>query len=300
MTMRGRQDSREAIWGDGSGWGDAWPAPAKLNLMLRVVGRRADGYHELQTVFQIIDRCDRLWIDVRDDGRIRRVGDLEGVPEQADLTVRAALALQQATGCALGADIRCEKHLPMGGGLGGGSSDAATTLVALNALWSTGLGEDELAEIALPLGADVPVFIRGRAAWAEGVGERLDPVELPEPWYLVLTPACSVSTKDVFCHPDLTRDSKLITLADFVSGDTVNDCLPVVRREYPEVDAALSLLAPWGGRLTGTGACVFAAFPSEEEALDALNRMPTALDAFVAKGRNRSPLIDRVAARSVG
>ncbi|NEV62986.1 4-(cytidine 5'-diphospho)-2-C-methyl-D-erythritol kinase [Thiorhodococcus minor] len=296
--MLGRADSGDALWGEGVGWGEAWPAPAKLNLMLRVVGRRADGYHELQTVFQLIDRCDRLWIDVRDDGRIRRVGDLEGVPEQADLTVRAALALRQASGCALGADIRCEKHLPMGGGLGGGSSDAATTLVALNALWSAGLSEDELAEIALPLGADVPVFIRGRAAWAEGVGERLDPVELPEPWYLVLTPACSVSTKDVFSHPDLTRDSKLITLADFMHGDTVNDCLPVVRREYPEVRSALGLLDPWGGRLTGTGACVFAAFPSESEASAALGRMPAELGGFVARGRNRSPLLDRVAAQT--
>ncbi|NEX22105.1 4-(cytidine 5'-diphospho)-2-C-methyl-D-erythritol kinase [Thiorhodococcus mannitoliphagus] len=289
----------EAIWGDGSGWGDAWPAPAKLNLMLRVVGRRDDGYHELQTVFQLIDRCDRLWFDVRDDGRILRVGDLAGVPEQHDLTVRAARALQQASHCPLGVDIRCHKYLPMGGGLGGGSSDAATTLVALNQLWGTGLSEDELAEIALPLGADVPVFVRGRAAWAEGVGERLDPVELPEPWYLVLVPACAVSTKDVFSHPDLTRDSNLITLADFVGGDAVNDCLPVVRREYSEVGAALELLAAWGGRLTGTGACVFAVLGSQDDALGSLAQLPSDMAGFVAQGRNRSPLLDRMDAESL-
>ena len=268
-----------------------WLAPAKLNLMLRVVGRRADGYHELQTVFQFIDRCDRLWLEVRDDGRIRRATPVQGVEESQDLTVRAARALQQATGCRLGADIRCEKVLPMGGGLGGGSSDAATTLVALNHLWDTGLDEERLSELALPLGADVPVFVRGRAAWAEGVGERLDPVELPEPWYLVLIPDCSVSTKDVFSHPDLTRDSKLITLADFLSGDAVNDCLPVVRRHYPKVAAALELLSPWGGRLTGTGACVFAVLEDEVSARAALAAMPAETRGFVAKGLNRSPLL---------
>lgn len=272
----------------------AWPAPAKLNLMLRVVGRRADGYHELQTVFQLIDCCDRLWLDVREDGLIRRLHAVPGVAECDDLTVRAAKALKAATGCALGADIRCEKNLPMGGGLGGGSSDAATTLVALNALWGTQLGEDALAEIALPLGADVPVFVRGRAAWAEGVGERLDPVELPEPWYLVVVPDCAVSTKDVFSHPELTRDSRLITLADFLSGDAVNDCLPVVRRDYPEVAAALEWLAPWGGRLTGTGACCFAVFDDEASARDALQGLPDGMRGLVARGRNRSPLLDRL------
>ena len=264
--------------------GEPWPAPAKLNLMLRVVGRRADGYHELQTVFQFIDRCDRLWLDVRDDGRIRRLTHVAGVDERDDLSVRAAMALQQATGCRLGVDIRCEKNLPMGGGLGGGSSDAATTLVALNQLWGTGLDEDRLSEIALPLGADVPVFVRGRAAWAEGVGERLDPVELPEPWYLVLVPPCAVSTKAVFSHPELTRDSKLITLADFLSGDAVNDCLPVVRRDYPEVDAALAWLSPWGGRLTGTGACVCAVLADQGSAERALAKRPEQIQGFVARG----------------
>jgi 4-diphosphocytidyl-2-C-methyl-D-erythritol kinase len=271
----------------------AWPAPAKLNLMLRIVGRRADGYHELQTVFQFIDRCDRLWLDVRDDGRIERLTEVPGVAPEEDLTVRAARTLQQATGCRLGADIRCEKLLPMGGGLGGGSSDAATTLFALNRLWGTGLDENALAELALPLGADVPVFIRGHAAWGEGVGERLTPVVLPEPWYLVLSPPCSVSTKDVFAHPELTRDSSPATLADFVAGDAVNDCLDLVRRHYAPVAKALDWLAHWGGgRLTGTGACVFAVFDDACDAERAMKECPADMRAFVARGMNRSPLLE--------
>lgn len=273
----------------------AWPAPAKLNLMLRVVGRRADGYHLLQTVFQFIDRCDRLWFDLREDGRIRRLNAVAGVAEDEDLTVRAARALQQATGCTLGADIRCEKRLPMGGGLGGGSSDAATTLVALNRLWGTGLDEEALSAIALPLGADVPVFVRGRAAWGEGVGERLTPVELPQPWYLVLTPPCAVPTRAVFMHQELTRDSELITLADFLGGDVRNDCLPVVRRDYPEVAAALDCLSAWGGgRLTGTGACVFAVFADRDSALAACRQVPAQMRGFVAQGLNRSPVLERL------
>jgi 4-diphosphocytidyl-2-C-methyl-D-erythritol kinase len=274
--------------------GAAWPAPAKLNLMLRVVGRRADGYHELQTVFQFIDRCDRLWFDLREDGRIGRLNVVAGVAEHDDLTVRAALALQRATGCTLGADIRCEKNLPMGGGLGGGSSDAATTLVALNRLWGTGLDEDALSALALPLGADVPVFVRGRAAWAEGVGERLVPVELPQTWFLVLAPACFVSTRSVFSHPQLTRNSDPIKLEDFLSGNIVNDCLPVVRREYPPVAAALEWLSAWGdSRLTGTGGCVFAAFDDRERAVAACRQSPAGMSGFVAQGLNRSPLLVR-------
>ncbi|MCG6897703.1 MAG: 4-(cytidine 5'-diphospho)-2-C-methyl-D-erythritol kinase [Thiocapsa sp.] len=275
--------------------GDGWPAPAKLNLMLRIVGRRPDGYHELQTVFQFIDRCDRLWFDVRADGLINRLNDVPGVVAGEDLTVRAARALQEATGCRLGADIRCEKILPIGGGLGGGSSDAATTLVALNRLWGTGLDEDALAGLALPLGADVPVFVRGHAAWAEGVGERLTPVVLPLQWYLVLTPPCSVSTRDVFADPELTRDSLPVTLADFVEGVVANDCLPVVRRQYAPVAAALDWLSGWGGgRLSGTGACVFAVFDDRAEALVALEQCPTEMHAFVAQGLNRSPLLEQL------
>ncbi|MBK1693351.1 4-(cytidine 5'-diphospho)-2-C-methyl-D-erythritol kinase [Chromatium weissei] len=272
----------------------AWPAPAKLNLLLRIIGRRADGYHELQTVFQFIDRCDRLWFDVRADGLVRRVNEVAGVAEANDLTVRAALALQQATGCTLGANIRCEKNLPMGGGLGGGSSDAATTLVALNQLWNTALNEDELATLALPLGADVPVFVRGHAAWAEGVGEKLTPVVLPEPWFLVLIPPCHVSTGAVFTHSQLTRNSNPIKLADFLRGDITNDCLSVVRHEYPPVETALHWLEHWGGgRLTGTGACVFAVFDDRKLALDAYQQLPANWQGFVAKGLNHSPLLTK-------
>ncbi len=277
----------------------AWPAPAKLNLMLRILGRRPDGYHELQTVFQFIDRCDWIWLESRRDGQINRLGEVPGVAPEQDLTVRAARALQRATGCRLGADIRCEKVLPMGGGLGGGSSDAATTLVALDRLWGTRLGQEALAALALPLGADVPVFVRGQAAWAEGVGERLTPVRLAEPWYLVLSPPCQVATREVFSHPELTRDSPPATLADFVSGDAVNDCLSVVRRHYAPVAAALDWLADWGGgRLTGTGACVFAVFEERAEALRALAACPSELRPFVARGLNRSPLVDRIEAES--
>ncbi|MBK1645157.1 4-(cytidine 5'-diphospho)-2-C-methyl-D-erythritol kinase [Thiocapsa imhoffii] len=273
----------------------AWPAPAKLNLMLRIIGRRPDGYHELQTVFQFIDRCDWLWFSVRDDGQLRLQEPLPGVATEEDLTMRAALALQQATGCPLGVEIRCQKHLPMGGGLGGGSSDAATTLVALNHLWKTGLDEDALAALALPLGADVPVFIRGRAAWGEGVGERLTPVDLPEPWYLVLSPPCSVSTREVFSHPELTRDSSPATLADFIAGASPNDCFDVVRRTYPPVATALTWLDGWGGgRLTGTGACVFAVFENEKLAREAQAHCPTSMRSFVARGLNQSPLLARV------
>lgn len=273
----------------------AWPAPAKLNLMLRILGRRPDGYHRLQTVFQIVDRADRLWFSVRQDGAIRRAQALPGVPESADLTVRAARVLQSFAGCRLGAEIRLEKILPMGGGLGGGSSDAATVLVALNRLWGLDLDEDTLARLALPLGADVPVFVRGRAAWGEGVGEELTPIELPEPWYLVLVPPCQVSTAAVFSDPQLTRDSLPVKISDFVRGDRRNDCLAVVRRGYPAVAEALDWLGNrGGGYLTGTGGCVFAVFETREAALAACECAPADVQAFVARGLNRSPLLDRL------
>jgi len=274
-----------------------WPAPAKLNLTLRVLGRRQDGYHQLQTLFQFLDRCDWLHIRVREDGQIRLLTALPGVPAAENLIVRAARRLQAHCACLLGADMRLTKSIPLGGGLGGGSSNAATTLVALNRLWGAGLDEEELAELGLSLGADVPVFVRGRAAWGEGVGERLTPIDLAEPWYLVLTPACSVSTAAVFADPELTRDSLSITIADFLAGDDRNDCLGVVTSRYPEVAKALDWLDTLGrGRLTGTGACVFAAFPSKEEASAALARAPAELSGFVASGRNRSPLHARLAA----
>lgn len=274
----------------------AWPAPAKLNLMLRIVGRRPDGYHLLQTVFQFLDRCDWLWLEPRDEGVIDRVGEVAGVPADADLTVRAARLLQRVAGIHRGATIRIVKQLPLGGGLGGGSSDAATTLVALNHYWQTGLTLAELAELGLQLGADLPVFVHGRAAWAEGVGERLTPVLLDEPWFLVLTPACHVATGAVFTDPELTRNSPLITIADFMMGVGGNDCEAVVYRRYPEVAAMAAWLARHGpARLTGTGACIFAAFPDAASAGRILSRLPPGWTGFTARGRNRSPLHERLA-----
>lgn len=273
----------------------AWPAPAKLNLMLRVVGRRPDGYHQLQTVFQFLDRCDWLWVTPRADGIIRRTGEVPGVAADDDLIVRAARLLQQTTGACQGAEIRIAKRLPLGGGLGGGSSDAATTLVALNDYWRTGLTLAELAELGLRLGADVPVFVRGRAAWAEGVGEQLTPVELDESWFVVVAPACQVATGAVFGDPDLTRNSPPITIADFLTGVGGNDCEAVVYRRYPAVAAAADWLARFGqARLTGTGACVFAAFPSAARAAQVLAQRPPGCRGFVARGRNRSPLHERL------
>ena len=273
----------------------AWPAPAKLNLMLRVVGRRPDGYHLLQTVFQFLDRCDWLWFDLRDDGAIAREGEVSGVPADADLAVRAARLLREITDTGRGATIRIAKRLPMGGGLGGGSSDAAIALVALNHYWRTGLTLAELADLGLRLGADVPVFVRGRAAWAEGIGERLTPVDLDETWFVVLTPPCHVATGAVFGDPELTRDSPLITIADFLMGAGGNDCAAVVYRRHPEIAAAAAWLARHGqGRLTGTGACVFAAFPDPDSAGRVLDQLPPGWTGFVARGRNRSPLHERL------
>lgn len=270
----------------------AWLAPAKLNLMLRVLGRRHDGYHLLQTVFQFIDRCDRLFITVRRDGQVRRLLGAPGVPEDRDLVVRAASVLQRETGSRLGAEIRLEKILPLGGGLGGGSSDAATVLHALNVLWKLDLDIDRLAALGLELGADVPVFVRGQAAWAEGVGERLEPLDLPEPWYLVLVPPCEVSTAAVFGDPDLTRDSPPIRIAGFAEGDDRNDCLPVVLRRYPAVAQAFDWLSARAqARLTGTGCCLFAEFADPREAERLCGEAPAAWQAFVARGCNRSPLM---------
>ena len=279
-----------------SGWSCGWPAPAKLNLMLRVTGRRPDGYHELQTVFQFLDLADRLDFRLREDGAIRRETPLPGVAEAADLCLRAARLLQQEAGVRQGVEIRLHKRLPMGGGLGGGSSDAASVLVALNRLWGCGLDEAALAALGLRLGADVPVFVRGRAAWAEGVGERLEPVELEQPWYLVLLPPCHVSTAEVFAAPELTRNSAPITIRAFVAGDRRNDCLPVVRSRYPEISQAIDWLGQFGeARLTGTGACVFAAFTERAQAEAVLADRPPGLDGWVAQGLNRSPLLERLA-----
>ena len=276
-----------------------WPAPAKLNLFLHVTGRRPDGYHELQTLFQLIDLNDTVSLTVRDDGRIERPSGPVGVDPDSDLTVRAARSLQAATGCRAGASIRITKRIPMGGGLGGGSSDAATVLLALNHLWRCGLSIDELARLGLPLGADVPVFVRGSSAWAEGVGEKLVPVELPERWYVVIHPGVSVPTKDVFQSPELTRNTPVITIrAAFDPGGvsaTRNDCEPVVRARYAEVADALDWLgksAP--ARLTGTGSCIFAAFDSAAEAERVAARTPDRWRAYVARGMNVSPVLARL------
>ncbi len=277
-----------------------WPAPAKLNLFLHVTGRRPDGYHELQTLFQLIDLNDTVSLTVREDGLVERPSGPAGVAADSDLTVRAARALRSATGCRLGASIRIVKRIPMGGGLGGGSSDAATVLLALNHLWRCGLSIDELAGLGLPLGADVPVFVRGSSAWAEGVGERLVPVELPERWYVVIHPGVAVPTRDVFQSPELTRNTPIITIrAAFVPGGldtTRNDCEPVVRAKYPEVADALEWLGKFApARLTGTGSCIFAAFASAAEAERVAARVPDRWRAYVGRGLNVSPVLGRVA-----
>lgn len=267
------------------------PAPAKLNLMLHITGRRADGYHELQTLFQFLDYGDELVLRPREDGQVRLLTELPGVDHDSNLIVRAARLLQRESGCALGADIQLNKRLPMGGGIGGGSSDAATTLVGLDHLWNTRLGEDRLAELGLNLGADVPVFVRGRAAFAEGVGERLQPVDLPEPWFLVIAPQVSVSTAEIFADPELTRNTPAITVRSLLAGGGHNDCQPVVEKRYPEVRNALSLLNKFvQARMTGTGACVFGSFPNEGEADKVRRQLPATLPSFVARGRNVSML----------
>jgi len=272
------------------------PAPAKLNLMLHILGRRADGYHELQTLFQFLDHGDELTFTARTDGQIRLHTDLPGVDHDSNLIVRAARLLQTHSACTLGADIELIKRLPMGGGIGGGSSDAATTLLGLDYLWQTRLGVDRLAAIALTLGADVPVFVRGRAAFAEGVGEHLQPVELSEPWYLVVAPQVSVSTAEIFSDPELTRNTPAITVRSLLAGGGHNDCQPVVERRYPEVRNALSLLNKFvPARMTGTGACVFGSFPNKGEADKVCRQLPADLPAFIAQGRNISMLHRKLA-----
>jgi 4-diphosphocytidyl-2-C-methyl-D-erythritol kinase len=279
----------------------SWPAPAKLNLFLHIVGRRPDGYHELQTCFQFIDLCDDIHIGVRSDGAIRRLRGATGVSPEEDLCVRAARALQAASGCALGATIDVVKRIPMGAGLGGGSSDAATCLVALNRLWGLNLPTARLAELGLKLGADVPVFVHGRAAWAEGVGERLTPLfppqAPPEVNYLILKPKVFVSTAEVFQDPELTRNSAPITIHGFLASGGRNDCLGVVRRRYPEVARALDWLSLFGpARLTGTGACVFLGLTSVDRYAEIVRELPPAFEAFLVRGLNDSPLLARLSA----
>jgi 4-diphosphocytidyl-2-C-methyl-D-erythritol kinase len=267
------------------------PAPAKLNLMLHITGRRADGYHELQTLFQFLDYGDELSFALRDDGEVRLHTEIADVPHDSNLIVRAARALKEASGSPFGVDIWLKKILPMGGGIGGGSSDAATTLLGLNHLWQLGWDEDRLAGLGLKLGADVPVFVRGHAAFAEGIGEILTPVTPEEPWYLVLVPQVSVSTAEIFSDPLLTRDTPPIKVRPVPKGNSRNDCLPVVTRRYPEVGNALNLLGKFTeAKLTGTGSCVFGAFPSKAEADKVSALLTETLTGFVAKGANISML----------
>ncbi len=267
------------------------PAPAKLNLFLHITGRRADGYHDLQTLFQFLDYADELSFALREDGEIRLHSQLRDVAHDSNLIVKAARQLQHASGCRLGADIWLDKHLPMGGGLGGGSSDAATTLLGLNHLWQLGWDKDRLAILGLSLGADVPVFVHGHAAFAEGVGEKLTAVELDEPWFLVAIPQVTVSTAEVFSDPELTRDTPANKLRSLLEGGGRNDCHPVVQKRYREVDNALILLNKFvPTRLTGTGACVFGSFPNEDDADKVARQLPATLPSFIAQGRNVSML----------
>ncbi|MBA1198626.1 4-(cytidine 5'-diphospho)-2-C-methyl-D-erythritol kinase [Pseudomonas plecoglossicida] len=267
------------------------PAPAKLNLWLHIIGRRDDGYHELETVFQFLDHADQLRFTLRDDDQVRLQTDVPGVDHDSNLIVRAARQLQQQSGCTQGVDIWLEKLLPMGGGIGGGSSDAATTLLGLNHLWQLGWDLDRLAALGLSLGADVPVFVHGHAAFAQGVGEQLTPVDPVEPWYVVLVPQVSVSTAEIFSHPQLTRDSLPLKMRPVPEGNSRNDCQPVVEQSYPEVRNALNLLGKYTeARLTGTGSCVFGAFPSKAEADKVLALLSETQTGFVAKGSNVSML----------
>ena len=271
------------------------PAPAKINLFLHICGRRDDGYHNLQTVFQFLDFADTLHFTRRDDSLIQISPPLEGIPTEDNLIFKAAKLLQEASDSQLGADIRIDKHLPMGGGIGGGSSNAATALLALNHLWQTNLDHDALKAIGVKIGADVPIFIHGHSAWAEGIGEELTDIEPDEKWYLLIIPQAHVSTQKIFSNSLLTRDTKILRIAAFLeqsdSGLFQNDCEQLVRTLYPEVDKALVALSKFGNaRMTGTGACVFAGFASKQEAEIAYNKLSSDFQCHVCKGINRSPV----------
>ena len=276
-------------------WRSPWPAPAKLNLFLHVVGRRSDGYHLLQTVFRFIDRADTLRFEPRTDERIELATPMPGVEAEHNLVVRAARALQAATGCGKGATLHLEKRLPQGGGLGGGSSDATTTLIALNHLWRCGLDAASLQRIGLALGADVPIFIHGRSAFAEGVGERFRDIVLPEAWYLVLTPPVEVPTAAIFTAPDLRRDSAPVSADTWQRVAGSNDLEAVACRLYPDVARHLAWLktrsAARYSAMTGSGACCFAEFASENDAKAAEASLPADMKGFVARGLPHHPLL---------
>ena len=273
----------------------SWLAPAKINRFLHITGQREDGYHELQTVFQFLDFSDELSFKILDSNEIVHANPLPGVKIEDDLTVKAARLLQYETGCQQGVEISINKKLPMGGGLGGGSSDAATTLVALNQLWQLKIELTDLARLGLQLGADVPIFVQGVAAWAEGIGEDISPIKLDEPYFVVLIPEVSVSTADIFSSPLLERNCTPINISQFLSGQGENICEPIVCKLYPEVDDAIQWLRQFShARMTGTGACVFAPFETQTEALDVLRKKPVQFDGFVAKGHNISPLYSEI------
>ena len=272
-------------------WDRVWPAPAKLNLFLHVVGTRTDGYHLLQTAFRLIDCCDWLRFTPVASPRVSLAQPLQGVEEDGELSVRAARLLQRETNCLRGVEISIGKNIPMGGGLGGGSSDAATALIALNRLWNLGLPQRRLAELGLKLGADVPFFLFGGNALAEGIGEQLEAVVLPPAWYVVLVPPVSVRTQEIFAAPELTRDTKTIKISSFSTGFGHNDLEPVVCRRYPAVAAHLAWLRDYGdARMSGSGACVFAEFPTEAQARAVVSRLPLEMRGFAACGLNRHPL----------
>ena len=281
----------------------AWPAPAKLNLFLHIVGRRADGYHLLQTVFQLLDWGDTVHMRMRDDGVVRCAHTLPGIDPEQDLCARAARVLQTTSTCGRGVEIRVDKRIPIGGGLGGGSSDAASVLVGLNEMWGTGLGVDALADLGLQLGADVPVFVRGHSAWAEGVGEMLTPISLPERYYVIVDPKVRVPTASLFQVPELTRNSPPATISGYLSGSETgnfeagNVFAQVVRARYPDVAAALDWLGRFGAaRLSGSGGCAFVEMESGEAAAAIVRACPATFAAFAARGVAGSPLLVAVAA----
>lgn len=274
-------------------------SPAKLNLFLHITGQRANGYHELQTLFQLLDWGDTLHFEANNSGEVTLQGSDLGIPAEQNLIVKAARALPRNDENQ-GVSINLEKRIPEGGGLGGGSSNAATTLLAMNQLWKLGLSNAELQKIGAQLGADVPVFVAGHTAWAEGIGEFLTPVELPESWYLVIAPGCHVSTAEIFSNEQLTRNTSPIKMAAFFEGSSRNDCQSLVRNLHQEVDNALNWLDYFGkAKLTGTGACVFASFDSEQEAKSALSHLPQSMTGFVARGINTSPVLSALAGPKV-
>ncbi len=282
-----------------------WPSPAKLNLFLYITGRREDGYHNLQTLFQFLDYGDTIIIEPRNDGQIRLATPIEGVPDEENLIVRAARLLQDRALLmgtlpqGAGADISVEKQLPMGGGLGGGSSNAATVLVALNHIWNTGLTEDQLAALGVTLGADVPVFVRGFAAFAEGVGEKLTPVSPAEKWYLVAHPGVSIPTPVIFKDPELPRNTPIRSIDTLLNCEFGNDCEVIARKRFRKVDELLSWLLEYApSRLTGTGACVFSEFDTEDAARQVLKQAPEWLHGFVARGVNVSPLHQAISGKA--